>query len=39
MLINNDEYMKVLDDILNCIKTSQYKVMLNANLALMHRNW
>ncbi|MBP3475230.1 MAG: DUF1016 family protein [Lachnospiraceae bacterium] len=39
MLINNDEYMKVLDNILNCIKTSQYKVMLNANLALMHRNW
>lgn len=39
MLINNTEYMKLLDKILECIKTSQYKVILGANLALMHRNW
>lgn len=39
MLINNDDYLKILNEIINCIKTSQYQVMLSANLSLMHRNW
>lgn len=39
MLINNEDYLKILNEITNCIKTSQYQVMLSANLSLMHRNW
>lgn len=39
MLINDNEYMKVLQDIIECIRTTQYQVVLEANLALMHRNW
>lgn len=39
MLINNEDYLKILNEIINCIKTSQYQVMLSANLSLMHRNW
>lgn len=39
MLINNDDYLNILSRIIDCIKTSQYQVMLSANLALMHRNW
>ncbi len=38
-MINNDAYLKVLSEIINCIKTSQYQVILSANLSLMHRNW
>lgn len=39
MLINDNEYMNVLNKILNYIKSSQYKVIIDANLALIHRNW
>lgn len=39
MLINNEEYFAVLDKIIGCIENAQYKVMVGANLALLHRNW
>lgn len=39
MLINDKEYLDVLHDICECIKTTQYQVVLEANLSLMHRNW
>lgn len=39
MLINNEEYFAVLNKIIGCIENSQYKVMVGANLALLHRNW
>ncbi len=39
MLINNDEYLELFHKIIDCIKTSQYKVVVDANLTLLHRNW
>lgn len=39
MLINNEDYFNVLNEIINCIRKSQYQVMLSTNLSLMHRNW
>ena len=39
MLINNDEYLELFHKIIDCIKTSQYKVVVGANLTLLHRNW
>ena len=39
MLINDKEYFEVLNNIINCIETAQYKVMVGANLELLHRNW
>jgi predicted nuclease of restriction endonuclease-like (RecB) superfamily len=39
MLINNDEYFDVLNDIKNRIKTAQYKAVLGANKELMELYW
>lgn len=39
MLINNKEYLSLLGKIFECIKTTQYQVKIEANIALMHRNW
>lgn len=39
MLINNNEYFEVLNKIINCIESAQYKVMIGANMSLLHRNW
>jgi predicted nuclease of restriction endonuclease-like (RecB) superfamily len=39
MLINNNEYFSVLDDIKTRIKTAQYKAVLGANKELMELYW
>lgn len=39
MLINDKDYFEVLNKIINCIESAQYKVMVGANLELLHRNW
>ena len=39
MLINNDEYFNVLNDIKNRIKTAQYKAVLGANKELIELYW
>jgi predicted nuclease of restriction endonuclease-like (RecB) superfamily len=39
MLINNNEYFKVLEDIKTRIKTAQYKAALGANKELMELYW
>jgi predicted nuclease of restriction endonuclease-like (RecB) superfamily len=39
MLINNNEYFKVLEDIKTRIKTAQYKAVLGANKELMELYW
>lgn len=39
MLINNNEYFEILDDIKIRIKTAQYKAVLGANIELMELYW
>jgi len=39
MLINDNEYFAVLEDIKNRIKTTQYRAVLGANVALMELYW
>ena len=39
MLINNNEYFQILDDIKTQIKTSQYKAVIGANKELMQLYW
>lgn len=39
MLINNEEYIEVLNKTIDYIKTAQYNATVSVNFALIHRNW
>lgn len=39
MLLNEKEYMIVLQKALEHIKTAKYQAAISANMALLHRNW